>query len=87
MIRTFFDSLRAPKAVQLNLTILIRLLVLLSVVLALLAGYYHSSLETQVKKYQRLEDMYVRVRSQLGREETQRLIDLSRQQDSLGIEE
>lgn len=55
----------------------IRILVILVVALALLAGYYHSSYLTEQRKYQRLEDRYVRVRGMLGREETQRLIDLS----------
>ncbi len=87
MINSFISSLRAPAATQLNHKQVTRLLVLLSVVLALLAGYYHASLETQSKKYQRLEDMYVRVRGQLGREETQRLIDLSREQERLEVKE
>lgn len=43
-----------------------------------MAGYYHAILKQEQKKYARIEDFYVRVRSQLGREETQRLIDLSR---------
>lgn len=81
MIKSFFHSLRAPASVHLNPTLVIRLLVVLSVALALLAGYYHASWENQLKKYQRLEDMFVRVRSQLGREEMQRLIDLSREQE------
>lgn len=51
----------------------------LIVLLALAAGYYHSSWEAEQKKYARLEDRYVRVRNILGREETQRLIDLSRE--------
>ncbi len=58
-----------------------RFLLALCIVLSLLAGYYHGSLETQQKKYQRLEDMYVRVRGELGREETQRLIDVSREKE------
>lgn len=81
MIKAFYSSLRADSTMKLDQKNLTRLLVFLSVALALMAGYYHASLESQVKKYQRLEDMYVRVRGQLGREETQRLIDLSRAQD------
>lgn len=79
MIKSFLASLRIPKTTQIiDQKKIMLMLLILSVVLALLAGYYHASLETQTKKYQRLEDMYVRVRGQLGREETQRLIDLSR---------
>jgi hypothetical protein len=55
----------------------LRFMVLLCVVLALAAGYYHSMYLNENKKYLKLEDMYVRVRSELGREETQRLIDQS----------
>jgi hypothetical protein len=46
---------------------------------ALAAGYFQTVLEQERKRYLRLEDAYVRVRSELGREETQRLIDQSRQ--------
>ena len=81
MIKSFLHSLRAPASIRSNQILVIRLLVVLSVALALLAGYYHASWENQLKKYQRLEDMFVRVRGQLGREETQRLIDLSREQE------
>jgi hypothetical protein len=56
---------------------LVRFLVVLIVSLALTAGYYHAQLEAEQRKYLQLEDKYVRVRSQLGREETQRLIDKS----------
>ncbi|MBD3279185.1 MAG: hypothetical protein GF390_00555 [Candidatus Pacebacteria bacterium] len=61
---------------------LIRLLVALIVILSLTAGYYHSLWKTERKKYKRLEDMYVRVRGELGREETQRLIDLSHEKEA-----
>lgn len=50
---------------------------MLVVVLAILAGYYSHALSLEKRKYLRLEDRYVRVRSQLGVEETQRLIDQS----------
>ncbi len=56
---------------------LVRLLLTLVVVLALLAGYFRTQLQAEERKYLQLEDKYVRVRSQLGREETQRLIDES----------
>jgi len=54
---------------------LIRSLLVLIVLLALGAGYYHAKFEAEKLKYLRLEDKFVRVRGQLGREETQRLID------------
>lgn len=57
---------------------IIRILLVLCVILSIMAGYYHAILKQEQKKYARIEDFYVRVRSQLGREETQRLIDLSR---------
>jgi len=56
---------------------LIRILVLIIVVLAYLAGYYQSALKLEKKKYLRLENNYVRVRQMLGREKTQELIDES----------
>lgn len=56
---------------------LIRILVLIVVVLSVTAGYYQTKYEEENKKYLRLEDKYVRVRQQLGVDETQRLIDLS----------
>lgn len=56
---------------------LIRILAFLVFVLSLAAGFYQVKYEAEEKKYLRLEDKYVRVRQQLGREETQRLIDLS----------
>jgi len=60
---------------------IIRLLVIVVIVLAYIAGYYHAALGTERKKYFRLEDLYVRVRSELGRNETQRLIDFSREKE------
>ncbi len=56
---------------------IIRALVVLVVILSLAAGYYHSSYLAEIKKYNRLEDMYVRVRGVLGRNKTQQLIDFS----------
>ncbi len=60
---------------------LLRFMVFLIIGLSLAAGYYHSIFTTEHKKYLQLEDKYVRVRSQLGREETQRLIDQSHQEE------
>ena len=58
-----------------------RFLVTLAVALSLMAGFYHTALTLEQRKYLRLEDMYVRVRGELGREETQRLIDQSYEKD------
>lgn len=55
----------------------IRILLLVVILLALAAGYYQVKYEGENIKYLRLEDKYVRVRQQLGRDETQRLIDVS----------
>ena len=60
---------------------LIQLLLLIIVVLALTTGYFQSALELEQKKYNKIEDMYVRVRAMLGRKETQRLIDLSHEEE------
>ena len=54
-----------------------KILLLLVVILSLAAGYYHALCQNWEKKYNRLENMYVRLRSQLGAEETQKLIDQS----------
>lgn len=62
---------------------IIRILLFLVIILALLAGYYQAALTTERKRYLKLEDMYVRVRSELGREETQRIIDESREKEFL----
>jgi hypothetical protein len=64
-------------------TWIIRFLLILVIILAFMAGYYHAILTQEKRKYTRLEDLYVRVRGELGREETQRLIDLSRSRDIL----
>lgn len=60
---------------------IVRVLVLLVVIFAVLAGYYHAILLAERKKYLRLEDLYVRVRNELGREATQQLIDFSREKE------
>ncbi len=54
------------------------ILVLIIFVLSILAGYYQAIFKSERRKYLRLEDKYVRVRDELGVEETQRLIDESR---------
>lgn len=62
---------------QKNLT---RILVVVIIVLGFMAGYYHSALKIERLRFERYEDMFVRVRSQLGRDEMQRLIDQSYQE-------
>jgi|GEM_PF-2031480 len=59
---------------QKNLT---RLLVGIIIILSLAAGYFHAAVASERNKYLKLEDKYVRVRDQLGWDETQRLIDRS----------
>ncbi len=54
---------------------LIRILVLITIILSFATGYFQIKYEAEQLKYLRLEDKFVRVRGQLGREETQRLID------------
>ncbi len=61
---------------------LARILVIVIVLLAFVAAYYQSAYQLEIKRYKKLEDKYVRVRDILGREETQRLIDQSHQQEN-----
>ena len=56
---------------------LTRILVIIIFVLSILVGYYQAIFKAEQKKYLRLEDKYVRVRNELGIDETQRLIDES----------
>lgn len=60
---------------------IIRILLMLTIVLAITAGYYNAALVSEQKKYLKLEDMYVRVRTELGRDATQNLIDISREKE------
>ncbi|GIK83910.1 MAG: hypothetical protein BroJett025_05320 [Patescibacteria group bacterium] len=60
---------------------IIRFLIVLTLILSIAAGYFHAVLVAEQKKYAKLEDLYVRVRTELGREETQRLIDFSREKE------
>jgi hypothetical protein len=57
--------------------ILTRILVGLILIISILAGYYQAIFKAEHRKYLRLEDKYVRVRDELGVDETQRLIDES----------
>lgn len=54
---------------------LIRVLIAIIILLSFLAGYFHSLYSLERRKYNRLEDKYVRVRMMLGREQMQQLID------------
>ena len=56
---------------------LTRFLIFVIIILAFLAGYYQSAYTLEVKKYLHLEDKYVRVRTMLGVEKTQELLDKS----------
>jgi len=62
---------------------IIRFLIIVVIILSLMAGFYHSALISEQRKYSKLEDLYVRVRNELGREETQRLIDQSREKGNV----
>lgn len=74
-LNRFFPSSRPP----FNQVWVMRVMMALIIVLSLAAGYFQTVLEQERKRYLRLEDAYVRVRGELGTEETQRLIDQSRQ--------
>lgn len=76
MISIFKKEPKEPFSCK-NLT---RILLILLFITSILAGYYHAVLVAERKKYLRLEDRYVRVRGELGIDETQRLIDLSREE-------
>jgi hypothetical protein len=56
---------------------LIRLFMVIIIFLTFLSSYFHSLFTLEQKKYNQLEDKYVRVRMMLGREEMQQLIDES----------
>jgi len=51
-----------------------RIMFLLLILLALAVGYFQSALETQERKYQRLEDRYVRLELMVGASESAQLI-------------
>jgi len=71
--------LKTEKVRPFSYRTLTRALLILVVILSILAGFYQNSLLAERKKYLRLEDRYVRVRNELGIEETQKLIDQSHQ--------
>ncbi len=62
---------------------LIRLLVIIIVVLAFLAGYFQAALKLEKKKYAKLEDKFNRLERLLGEKQTQRLLEQSKQDDLL----
>lgn len=66
-----------PRAFFPSEKILLRIGIVVIIVLAVAAGLFGELYRLEKKRYARLEDLFVRVRGQLGREETQRLIDQS----------
>ncbi|MGD9129760.1 MAG: hypothetical protein PVJ09_04725 [Candidatus Woesebacteria bacterium] len=63
-----------------------RILLFIIICLSLATGYYQVALELEIKEHKKVEDQYVRVRSILGREKTQELIDLSHELEELETE-
>lgn len=78
-MKSIFEKYKKPIADKW----IIRILLVIIVILSIMAGFYHAGLGLEKRKYLKLEDLYVRVRSELGREETQRLIDLSREKEAI----
>ncbi|MCA9372770.1 hypothetical protein KC921_01575 [Candidatus Woesebacteria bacterium] len=68
---------KQPKTFFPSEKMLLRIGIVLIIALAIIAGLYGELYRLEKKRYARVEDLFVRVRSQLGREETQRLIDRS----------
>ena len=56
-----------------------RIAFILIVVLALAAGFYQSAYKTEIKRYNRLEDRYVRLEMMIGKEKAEELIEDSYQ--------
>ena len=78
-VSNFSFSQKPPLPIsQLMLT---RLLLLMVAVLAITAGVFQELYKAEQKKYARLEDKYVRVRDQLGRDVVQKIIDQSREEE------
>ena len=65
------------KNLELSYKTLFRILMGCIIGLALASGLFAEELRQERKRYDRIEDKYVRVRDQLGRPETQRLLDQS----------
>ena len=56
-----------------------RIALLLIILLALAAGFFQSAYQTEIKKYNRLEDLYVRLEMMVGEEKAEELIEDSYQ--------
>ena len=56
-----------------------RLLFVLLITLAIAAGFFKSAYDTEVRKYNKLEDQFVRLKMMIGEEETTNLIEASYQ--------
>lgn len=56
-----------------------RIAFILVVALALAAGFFQSAYKTEIKKYNRLEDKYVRLEMMVGEEKAEELIENSYQ--------
>ena len=56
-----------------------RIAFILVVILALAAGFYQSAYKTEIKKYNRLEDFYVRLEMMIGEDQAEQLIENSYQ--------
>lgn len=70
-------STRSKKNRPTSLSLMLLIALGLIVAVSLVAGYYHAKYLAEKRRYLRLEDMFVRVRSQIGREAMQDLIDAS----------
>ncbi len=73
-MKYFFKRSKKP---PFSSKIVVRVLLVVIFILSITAGYFQAQYKAMTKKYLRLEDKYVRVRGELGIEETQRLIDKS----------
>ena len=56
-----------------------RIAFILVVLLALAAGFFQAAYKTEIKKYNRLEDLYVRLEMMIGEKKAEQLIDDSYQ--------
>lgn len=56
-------------------------LLLALIVVSFLAGFYQVSWQASEKRYKRIENLYVRLRNELGVDEVKRLIEQSQQNE------
>jgi hypothetical protein len=56
-----------------------RIALLLVIILALAAGFFQSAYKTEIKRYNRLEDRYIRLEMMIGEEKAETMIDNSYQ--------